>query len=124
MEEFPLIDTVTILGVKANKIRDALYKELKLKSRSSFNEFFLQNDKKKILNTLKNSGYYFSTVDAYIIELNDNRINIEYKIELGEKAKINKISFIGNKKFKDNKLRGIIVSENINFGNFYLVKVS
>ena len=41
VKEFPLIDTVTILGVKANKIRDALYKELKLKSRSSFNEFFL-----------------------------------------------------------------------------------
>ena len=46
VEEFPLIDTVNILGVKAKKIKDVLYKELKLKSRSSFNEFFLQNEKK------------------------------------------------------------------------------
>ena len=88
--EFPLIDTVSILGVKAKKIRDSISEELKLKPRSSFNELFLQIDKKNILNTLKNSGYYFASVEAYIIELNDNRINVEYKIDLGEKAKLRK----------------------------------
>ncbi len=118
VEEFPLIDTVSILGVKSSKIRETLYADLKLKSRSSFNEFFLQKDKNNILNILKNSGYYFSSVDAYIIELNDNRINIEYKIDLGEKAKIKKISFIGDKKFKDNKLRGVIVTEEYKFWKF------
>ena len=116
--EFPLIDTVSILGVKAKKIRDSISEELKLKPRSSFNELFLQIDKKNILNTLKNSGYYFASVEAYIIELNDNRINVEYKIDLGEKAKIKKISFIGDKKFKDNKIRGVIVSEEYKFWKF------
>ena len=70
------------------------------------------------MNTLKNSGYYFASVEAYIIELNDNRINVEYKIDLGEKAKIKKISFIGDKKFKDNKIRGVIVSEEYKFWKF------
>ncbi len=118
VKEFPLIDTVSIKGVKANKIKDALYKELKLKSRSSYNEILLQKDKKNILNILKNLGYYFSSVDAFVVEQSDNRINIEYKIDLGEKAKVKKISFIGNKKFKDNKLRAVIVTEEYKFWKF------
>ena len=36
---------------------------------------------------------------------------VEYKIELGDKAKIGKISFLGDKIFKDKKLKSIIVSE-------------
>ncbi len=118
VKEFPLIDTVSIKGVKANKIKDALYKELKLKSRSSYNEILLQKDKKNILNILKNLGYYFSSVDAFVVEQADNKINIEYKIDLGEKAKVKKISFIGNKKFKDNKLRAVIVTEEYKFWKF------
>ncbi|WP_440656589.1 outer membrane protein assembly factor BamA [Candidatus Pelagibacter sp. HIMB1509] len=115
VKEFPLIENVKIKGVKAKKIQDNLYNELKLKSRSSYNDILLEKDKKNILNFLKNSGYYFSSVDTYVIELDDNKVSVEYKIDLGEKAKIKKISFIGNKKFKDNKLRSVIVSEEYKF---------
>ena len=41
----------------------------------------------------------------------DNKINLSYKINLGQKAKIQKISFIGDKIFKDKKLKGVILSE-------------
>ncbi len=37
---------------------------------------------------------------------------------LGNKAKIKKISFIGNKIFKDSKLRNIIISEEYKFWKF------
>ena len=113
--EFPLIDTVSILGVKAKKIRDSISEELKLKPRSSFNELFLQIDK-NILNILKNLVIIFPQL--MLLLKNDNRINIEYKIDLGEKAKVKKISFIGNKKFKDNKLRAVIVTEEYKFWKF------
>ena len=39
-----------------------------------------------------------------------------------EKNKNKKISFIGDKKFKDKKLKSIIVSEDINFGSSSLIK--
>ena len=42
---------------------------------------------------------------------NNNSVNIIYNFELGERAKISEIKFIGNKIFKNNKLRNIIVSE-------------
>ena len=43
---------------------------------------------------------------------------VEYKIELGNKAKIGKISFLGDKIFKDKKLKSIIVSEEYKFWKF------
>ena len=35
-------------------------------------------------------GYFFSKVDISVEELNDNKINLNYSIELGEKSKIKK----------------------------------
>ena len=45
-------------------------------------------------------------------------INLEYKIDIGSKAKIGKISFLGNKIFKDKKLKSIIISEEYKFWKF------
>ena len=54
-------------------------------------------------------------METFIEELDNNRINLTHKIDLGNKAKINKISFVGNKVFKDGKLRGAIISEEYKF---------
>ena len=45
-------------------------------------------------------------------------MDILFKINLGEKAKIKKISFIGNKIFKENKLKRLIISEEYKFWKF------
>ena len=50
-----------------------------------------------------------------IEELSDNKINLTYTIDIGKKARISKISFVGKKKFKDNVLRNIIVTEEYKF---------
>ena len=115
VKELPIIENITIEGIKAKKIKEAIKKELSLKSRSSFNELILLEDKKKITNLLKNIGYYFTTVEVYSEELNDNKINLQYVISLGNKAKIKKITFIGNKIFKDKRLKSLIVSEEYKF---------
>ena len=67
---------------------------------------------------LKSLGYYFSKVDPHIEFLDNNMINLEYKIDIGKKAKIGKISFLGNKIFKDKKLKSIIISEEYKFWKF------
>ena len=43
----------------------------------------------------------FQMLHLLIKILGDNKIDLLYKIDLGEKSKISKISFIGDKKFKD-----------------------
>ena len=47
VKELPIIENITIEGIKAKKIKEAIKKELSLKSRSSFNKFILLEDKKK-----------------------------------------------------------------------------
>tara|TARA_B100000989_G_scaffold175595_1_gene131708 strand:- start:393 stop:2258 length:1866 start_codon:yes stop_codon:yes gene_type:complete len=71
----------------------------------------LIKDKENISTKLKLLGYYFAEIDTSIEELNDNKVNLIYDISLGKKSKIKKISFIGNKIFKDKKLKSVILSE-------------
>jgi outer membrane protein insertion porin family len=118
VSENPIIDKVIFEGIKADKIKTAISKKLSLRSRSSFNQFLLSKDNNEIKNSLKSLGYYFSKIDTLIEKLNNNRIILTYKIDLGKKSKIKKITFIGDKIFKDKKLRSVIVSEETKFWKF------
>jgi outer membrane protein insertion porin family len=116
--ELPIIQNILFEGIKAKKIEDLISKDLKLKERSSFNQIDLIDDKQNIFKKLKNIGYYNPTIETYLDDLDDNRVNLKYKINLGDKAKIKKISFIGDKIYKDRKLRNIIISEEYKFWKF------
>ena len=116
--ENPIIEEIIYEGIKANKIKEPITQKLKLRNRSSYNEIDLNNDKKQIISSLKDFGYYFSEVDVFVTEVQNNKVKVKFDIKLGKKAKIKKISFIGNKIFKDRKLRGIILSEEYKFWKF------
>ena len=118
VEESSLVENVIIKGPKSKTLIDDLKKNLKVKSRTSYNEILFLEDKKNITEALKQKGYFFSKVDVMVEELSDNKINLIYNVEIGDKAKIKKISFIGDKIFKDRKLRSVIVSEEYKFWKF------
>ncbi len=111
VKENPIIQNIYYEGIKSTKILADLKKNIVLKSRSSFNEVLLEQDRQNIKSFLKEIGYYFSNIEISITELEDNKINLFYNISLGEKAKIRKISFVGDKIFKDKKLKSVILSE-------------
>lgn len=115
VDENPIIENITYNGIKSKTLKEKITKDLKLLSRSSYNEILLNEDKKRIKLSLKDSGYYFSNIDIEVAELGDKKVNIIFDINLGPKAKIKKITFIGDKKFKDGKLRSLIVSEEYKF---------
>ena len=116
--ENPIIDEVEFTGIKSNKLQEQIYKNLRLKNKSSFVEGLANKDLTNIKNALKNSGYYFSDVQLSIKEKSNNSINLIYNIKLGEKALIRKVNFLGNKIFKDRKLRSVITSEESKFWKF------
>ena len=115
VDENPIIENITYNGIKSKTLKEKITKDLKLLSRSSYNEILLNEDKKRIKLSLKDSGYYFSNIDIEVAELGDKKVDIIFDINLGPKAKIKKITFIGDKKFKDGKLRSLIVSEEYKF---------
>ena len=116
--ENPVIQTVYINGIKRKKTEESLYEILSLKNRSSYNSINVKKDENAILSYLKEQGFYFSKITSSYQDLGDNKIDLYYEIDLGDKAKISKISFVGDKIFKNSTLRSVILSEEYRFWKF------
>ena len=118
VDENKIIQLVKINGIKSKTVQESIKDILQLKDRSPFVEFKIKQDISKIRNSLSLRGYYFSEVKISIEENNNDTVNLIYDIELGNKAKISRIEFVGNKVFKNKKLRNLIVSEENKFWKF------
>ena len=116
--ENPIVQEVKILGVKAKKYKDPLFEAIKVKKNNSFNEYLVKKDKDLILNILRSSGYYFAEVILEKILNDNNTISLIYNVNLGKRAKIKTIKFIGDKKYKNRKLFRVIASEEDKFWKF------
>ena len=118
LEENPIIDNISYNGVKSNRILELIKQGTTIKQRSSYNEVQIKKEKLKIENILQDLGYYNSTLNITVNQSRDNLVSIIYDIDLGKRSKIKKISFVGNKVFKDRKLHRIITSTEYKFWKF------
>ena len=116
--ENPIVQEVKILGIKAKKYKDPLFEAMKVRKNNSFNEFLVKKDRDAILNILRSSGFYFAKVDVEKISNDNNTVSLLYNVDLGNRAKIKQIKFIGEKKFKNRKLFRVIASEEDKFWKF------
>jgi len=118
VKENPVVQTLVFKGIKRRKILEVLNDAVQLKEKSSFLESIAKTDEKIITNILRSNGYYFAKVNPKIKSNSNNTVDLIYDINLGKRALIRKIKFIGDKKIKDKKLRNIIVSEEAKFWKF------
>ena len=109
--EYPVVQEIIINGIKAQKNIKKMKENMILKEKNPFVESIVENDLNQMLNIFKQSGYYFVKIDTKIEKNSNDTVNIIYDVDRGDKATIDRIKFIGDKKFKDRKLRGIITSE-------------
>ena len=116
--ESPIIRSVKIDGVKNSNLEEALFENITLKKGSSFDKSKVSSDSNRIINILRNSGFYLSSINTLVSESTDNMVDLIFDINLGEKAFIGEIVFLGDKKFKSRKLRNVIVSEEDKFWKF------
>ncbi len=118
VKESPVINKILINGVKSKTMMETITKNMLLKSRSSFSDYQLDKDRLEILKELKNMGYYYSKIEILQEFKENNSLDLIFNINIGDKAKIKKITFTGNKIFKDSKLKSIIISEEFKFWKF------
>ena len=116
--ENPLVQSIVFNGIKRESLETSLREIILLKEKSSFLENRVKGDQDRILNTLKVSGYFFANVETTIKNNDNNTVDIIYNIDRGKRALIKNIKFVGNKVFKDNKLRKVITSEESKFWKF------
>ena len=109
--ENPIIQTITINGIKNKSILDKINEITKKSEKYPFLIHKISDQKNLLLNIVRANGFYFAKIDTKIKDNKNNSVDIIYDFELKERAKIQKINFIGKKIFKDSKLRNLIVSE-------------
>ena len=117
--ENPIIDNFEITGIKKQSLVEFIKGKIQLAEMRSFDQEILSADLKLIQNILKTSGYYFSNItSSKNLNKDLNSVDLKIDIQLGEKAKIKKIVFLGDKIFKDKRLKEVITSEEHKFWKF------
>ncbi len=113
--EYPVINQLILVGEPSKKYSEQIKKLMGLKEKQSFIKSFLSKDIELIKNLYSTIGYNSSKVEAKIKNINDRSVELVIEIERGNKTKISSISFIGDKKVRERRLRDIIVSEEDKF---------
>jgi len=103
VEEIPSIGDVEIVGndkVDANDIRE----KIGLKRGATFNDHLILESNEEILKLYREKGYFFAQVNIDTTAGQGNLVSVSIRIKEGEKVKIEKIRFSGNKAFPDKNL--------------------
>ena len=119
VEENPIIENLQIEGVKKQSLVEFIKDKMNLAEMRSFDQELLSADLDLINNILKTNGFYFAEISSSK-NVNDelNTVDLKIDIQLGEKAKIKKIIFLGEKIFKDKRLKEVIASDEHKFWKF------
>ena len=118
LKEYPVVNQLIIIGEKSTKLENEIKKIIRTKEKNSFIENNLKQDVTSIKNLYSTLGYNFSEVEAKIRKVDEDNIDLIFKVERGKITKIRKISFTGDKKLKDKRLRDIIASQEDKFWKF------
>ncbi len=105
VEEIPSIGDVEIVGndkVDSNDIRE----KIGLKRGATFNDHLILESNEEILKLYREKGYFFAQVNIDTTSGQGNLVSVSIRIKEGEKVKIEKIRFSGNKAFPDKNLLG------------------
>lgn len=105
--ENPIINRVSFEGNKKIK-DDALKTAVRSQERSMLTRAKVQTDVQNILESYRRSGRYGASVEPKIIDRSNNRVDLVFEINEGDKTGVERITFIGNTQFSDRRLRDVI----------------
>jgi len=115
IKEYPIIQKINYQGVKSETLLKFINDGKLIREKSPYNLLTLEEEKNRLNKIVKDMGYFNTEIEISVEKLDESLVNINVNIDLGDKAKIKKISFIGNKVFKDSKLKRIIASTEYKF---------
>ncbi|MGE0564570.1 MAG: outer membrane protein assembly factor BamA [Pseudolabrys sp.] len=115
--ENPVINRVAFEGNKKAK-DDQLRTEVQSKPRGTLSRPMVQADVQRIVEIYNRSGRFDVRVEPKIIELPNNRVDLVFEINEGDKTGVKEIRFIGNKAFSSYRLKDIIKTAQTNWLSF------
>jgi len=102
--ENPIINRIAFEGNRKIK-EEQLSAEAQLKPRTVYTRSKVQADVKRILDLYRRSGRFAATVEPKLIQLEQNRVDLVYEIVEGDPTYVRRISFVGNRRYDETKLR-------------------
>ena len=114
VEENPTINLVRFAGndkVKDEQLRSITQSE----SLGIFSQEKLDSDVERVREAVRRSGRASATVTANVETLENNRVNIVFQINEGDRTKIAAINFVGNNAYGDSRLTEVISHNESNF---------
>ncbi|KQZ99616.1 outer membrane protein assembly factor BamA [Mesorhizobium sp. Root157] len=117
--EYQVVNQVLFQGNK--KLKDAqLAGAVQLKPRSSYSQAAADADVEAIKAAYGNIGRDDATVTSQIMDLGDNRVNVVFNINEGDRTKIAAVNFVGNSAYSSRRLADVINTKRSNFLSFVL----
>lgn len=115
--ENPLVNKVVFEG---NKEIDSkrLEEIIGLKSRNIYSPAKVQADVQALQAAYRSRGRFTTNVKAQLIQRDQNRVDVVYNIDEGEKTRIASVSFVGNSKFDDADLAQVIATKRSTWWRF------
>ncbi len=115
--EAPVIDRLAFEG--NNKVKDEqLQQEIQSKARSALSRAAVQADVQRILEIYHRSGRFDVKVVPKIISRPNNRVDLIFEINEGEKTGIKSIIFVGNHAYSSFRLKEVIKTSTSNLLSF------
>src|SRR5258705_11612657 len=68
----------------------------------------VQSDVQRIIEVYRRSGRYDVVVDPKIIELPNNRVDLVFEINEGDKTGVKTVEFVGNRAYSGYRLKEVI----------------
>ena len=118
LEEHSVINELIIVGEPSNKYKKEINRIIRLKKQESFIKNYLSEDVAKIKSLYSSLGYNFVEIETKIRKIDEKRLDLIFDINRGEVTKISKITFTGDKKIRERRLRDIIASTEDKFYKF------
>jgi len=115
--ENPVINRVAFEGNKKAK-DEQLQGEVQSKPRGTFSRATVQTDVSRIVEVYQRSGRYDVRVEPKVIELPNNRVDLIFEINEGDKTGVKKLIFVGNRNYSDGRLKDVIKTSESNFLSF------
>jgi len=117
VDEYAVVNQVIFQGNK--KIKDAnLSQAVQLKPRGTYSDAALEADAESIRQAYSAIGRDDATVSGRTIDLGDNRVNVVFEINEGDRTKIAAINFVGNNAFNARRLKEVITTKSSNVLSF------
>ena len=116
--ENAIVQNLIIKGIDNDNLKKDISEIIIIKEKNPYLENKIKNDLNNVKNFLQEVGFYFASVDVLKKNNSNNTIDLIFEIDLGDKAYINEIVFLGDKKFKKRKLLNVITSEENRFWKF------